>query len=139
MIFNTLKEAWDDYVRSPEAVNVKDARITDLHEAFKAGFARGNLHGDIGAQARAWQIIYDKLLALSPQFIDGPGTGIDKAMARLEYITASGALTPGQQSLKEAHGTLEEFTDACINAIGEISVAEARRGIAEYHKKWREA
>ena len=48
-------------------------------------------------------------------------------------------MTPAQQALQEAHGTVEEFTDAIINAIGEISVAEAQRAIAEYRQRWSDA
>lgn len=48
-------------------------------------------------------------------------------------------MTPAQQALQAAHGTVEEFTDAIINAIGDISVAEAQRAIAEYRQRWRDA
>lgn len=48
-------------------------------------------------------------------------------------------MTPAQQALQAAHGTVEEFTDAVINAIGEISVAEAQRAISEYRQRWRDA
>lgn len=45
-------------------------------------------------------------------------------------------MTPQQLELKRAHGTVEEFTDAVINAIGEISVAEAQQAIASYRAQW---
>lgn len=48
-------------------------------------------------------------------------------------------LTPKQKELKKAHGTVNEFTDAIINAIGEISVVEAQKAIADYREQWNNA
>lgn len=48
-------------------------------------------------------------------------------------------MTPQQLELKRKHGTVEEFTDAVINAIGEISVMEAQAAIVKYRQEWREA
>ena len=45
-------------------------------------------------------------------------------------------MTKEQKALAEKHGTLDEFTDAVINAIGEISIREALEGIARYRAEW---
>lgn len=49
------------------------------------------------------------------------------------------ALTERQTALVAAHGTVEEFTDAVVMAIGEISVAEAQDAIAKYRRQFAEA
>jgi hypothetical protein len=48
-------------------------------------------------------------------------------------------LTKAQKTLKRLHGTVEEFTDAVINAIGDISKSEALDAIRAYRVRWAEA
>lgn len=45
-------------------------------------------------------------------------------------------LTKAQKTLKRLHGTVDEFTDAVINAIGEISKSEALQAIRKYRDDW---
>lgn len=49
------------------------------------------------------------------------------------------AKTQGQVELRKKHGTPSEFAEACVAAIGEISVKEAREAIAKYLKEWKAA
>lgn len=48
-------------------------------------------------------------------------------------------LTKAQRTLKRLHGSVEEFTDAVINAIGDISKDEAIEAIRAYRQRWEEA
>lgn len=48
-------------------------------------------------------------------------------------------MTAEQERLKALHGTPIEFALACINAIGDISGAEARRAIVKYNDEWEAA
>ena len=48
-------------------------------------------------------------------------------------------LTKAQKTLKRLHGTVEEFTDAVINAVGDISKYEALEAIRVYRERWAEA
>lgn len=48
-------------------------------------------------------------------------------------------LTREQALLKVLHGTVEEFTDKCIEAIGDISKAEALEAIRAYRVQWHNA
>lgn len=133
--FKVMQEAWEDYFNSPEFENLqKETQVRDVHEAFKQGFGRAVVDGDIDSQVRAWQKIYDRLQLAYPSIIGQ--SGMDTAMKRLEHAL-SGNLTPGQQALKERHGTPEEFTDAVIKAIGEITKTEALEAIAKYRAQWR--
>jgi len=45
-------------------------------------------------------------------------------------------LTKAQKTLKRLHGTVDEFTDAVINAIGDVSKAEAIEAIRDYRRRW---
>lgn len=45
-------------------------------------------------------------------------------------------LSKAQKTLKRLHGSPEEFTDAVIAAIGDISKDEALRAIRDYRKQW---
>jgi hypothetical protein len=45
-------------------------------------------------------------------------------------------LTEKQMQLKKKHGTPKEFADAVFNAVGDISVAEAREAIDKYNAEW---
>lgn len=49
------------------------------------------------------------------------------------------AKTDGQRALQRVHGTPKEFAEACINAIGEISVLEAHVAVNKYHQQWNAA
>jgi hypothetical protein len=46
------------------------------------------------------------------------------------------AKNPHQKKLQKQHGTPREFARACVAAIGDISVDEAKVGIARYLKIW---
>lgn len=46
------------------------------------------------------------------------------------------ATTPGQEALKQRHGSPRVFAQACNNAIGTISRLEALTAIAEYKARW---
>lgn len=46
------------------------------------------------------------------------------------------AETPGQVALETKHGTPKAFAEACIQAVGEISPAEARAAVERYVKEW---
>lgn len=48
-------------------------------------------------------------------------------------------LTKAQKTLKRLHGSVEEFTDAVINAIGDVSKDEALAAIREYRRRWDDA
>lgn len=48
-------------------------------------------------------------------------------------------LTKAQRTLKRLHGDPDAFTDAVINAIGEISKDEALAAIREYRQRWNAA
>lgn len=48
-------------------------------------------------------------------------------------------LTRAQKTLQRLHGTVEEFTDAVIGAIGDVSKEEALAAIREYRKRWMDA
>lgn len=48
-------------------------------------------------------------------------------------------LTDAQVRLKRKHGTPKQFADAVFNAVGDISIAEARAAIDKYNKEWFEA
>lgn len=48
-------------------------------------------------------------------------------------------LTKAQKTLKRLHGTVEEFTDAVIGAIGDVSKDEALAAIRDYRKRWEQA
>ena len=48
-------------------------------------------------------------------------------------------LTKKQALLKVLHGSVDEFTDKCILAIGDISKDEAVTAIRDYRKLWDEA
>lgn len=48
-------------------------------------------------------------------------------------------LTKAQKTLQRLHGTVEEFTDAVIGAIGDVSVEEALAAIRDYRKRWMDA
>jgi len=48
-------------------------------------------------------------------------------------------LTEKQARLKKKRGTPKEFADAVFNAVGEISIAEARTAIDKYNAEWFEA
>lgn len=49
------------------------------------------------------------------------------------------AETPGQRELQAKHGTPKAFAEACIQAVGEISPAEARGAVSRYLEEWRAA
>jgi hypothetical protein len=59
-----------------------------------------------------------------------------KDNADLAAGCASAAKTKGQRELQKKHGTPKAFAEACINAIGEISVLEAMTAIQRYNKQW---
>lgn len=44
-----------------------------------------------------------------------------------------------RRSLMQKHGSPFAFAKACANALGEISVDEAKAAIAKYLKQWKEA
>lgn len=46
-------------------------------------------------------------------------------------------VSKAQKTLQRLHGTVEEFTDAVINAIGDISKTEALQAIHDYRERWR--
>lgn len=46
-------------------------------------------------------------------------------------------ITKAQKTLERLHGTVEQFTDAVINAIGDISKVEALKAIHDYRERWR--
>jgi hypothetical protein len=46
------------------------------------------------------------------------------------------ATTPGQWALQKQHGTPKVFARACVQAIGEISPAEAEVAINKYREEW---
>lgn len=46
-------------------------------------------------------------------------------------------VSKAQKTLQRLHGTPEEFTDAVINAIGDISKADALKAIHEYRERWK--
>jgi hypothetical protein len=46
-------------------------------------------------------------------------------------------VSKAQKTLQRLHGTVEEFTDAVINAIGDISKVEALKAIRDYRERWR--
>lgn len=48
-------------------------------------------------------------------------------------------MTPKQQRLKKKHGTPKQFSKGVHAALGEISLFEAQRAIANYEKEWQEA
>jgi hypothetical protein len=48
-------------------------------------------------------------------------------------------LTKAQKTLKRLHGSVDEFTDAVIGAIGDVSKDEALAAIRDYRKRWEEA
>jgi hypothetical protein len=48
-------------------------------------------------------------------------------------------LTKAQKTLKRLHGTVDEFTDAVIGAIGDVSKDEALEAIRDYRKRWEQA
>lgn len=48
-------------------------------------------------------------------------------------------LTKAQKTLKRLHGSVEEFTDAVINAIGDISKHDAIQAIRRYRQQWDDA
>lgn len=45
-------------------------------------------------------------------------------------------LTKAQKTLKRLHGSVDEFTDAVIGAIGDISKDEAIEAIRRYREQW---
>jgi len=45
-------------------------------------------------------------------------------------------LSEKQKELKRKHGTPEQFEAAVWNALGEISITEARDAIYKYEKEW---
>jgi hypothetical protein len=45
-------------------------------------------------------------------------------------------LTKAQKTLQRLHGTVDEFTDAVIGAIGDISIDEALTAIRDYRARW---
>ena len=47
--------------------------------------------------------------------------------------------TQGQIKLHQKHGTPTEFAEACVDAIGEISVQEAQKAIDKYLAEWKAA
>lgn len=49
------------------------------------------------------------------------------------------ATNVSQMTLKQLHGSPRAFAQACVNAIGEISVLEAHQAIAKYKEEWDEA
>lgn len=48
-------------------------------------------------------------------------------------------LTKAQKTLKRLHGSVEEFTDAVINAIGDVSRDDAIQAIRRYREQWEAA
>ena len=48
-------------------------------------------------------------------------------------------LTPAQVALIAKHGTVSEFTQAVLAAVGEISFREAQEAIREYKREFNEA
>jgi hypothetical protein len=46
-------------------------------------------------------------------------------------------VSKAQKTLQRLHGTVEEFTDAVINAIGDISKTEALKAIHDYRERWK--
>jgi hypothetical protein len=48
-------------------------------------------------------------------------------------------VSKAQKTLQRLHGTVDEFTDAVIAAIGDISVVEALKAIRDYRERWRHA
>lgn len=46
------------------------------------------------------------------------------------------ALTPAQLELARAHGTPLAFSEACADALGEISWDEAEEAVREYLDHW---
>lgn len=48
-------------------------------------------------------------------------------------------ITKTQKTMKRLHGSVEEFTDAVIGAIGDISKDEALDAIRAYRQRWEEA
>ncbi len=49
------------------------------------------------------------------------------------------ASTPGQTALEAKNGTPKAFAELCVQAIGDISPAEARTAVARYLEEWRAA
>lgn len=47
--------------------------------------------------------------------------------------------TKGQLELRKKHGTPTEFAEACVQAIGEISVRQASQAIDKYLAEWKAA
>jgi hypothetical protein len=48
-------------------------------------------------------------------------------------------ITKAQKTLQRLHGTVDEFTDAVIRAIGDIGIDEALAAIREYRLRWEAA
>lgn len=67
---------------------------------------------------------------------EDPRRTLARALSLLHEIDKVSPLSTAQIELQRQHGTVEEFTDAVINAIGEISVAEAQVAIAQYRVDW---
>lgn len=51
----------------------------------------------------------------------------------------SGGFTKGQLELIKKHGLPSEFAVACYEAVGEISMDEAREAVEKYNKEFKEA
>ena len=56
-----------------------------------------------------------------------------------EVCRAGCGSAPTREELRRNHGTPAEFANAVWNAVGEISVAEARSAIEGYEREWLEA
>lgn len=48
-------------------------------------------------------------------------------------------VTDAQRRLLRKHGTPKQFAEAVFNALGEVSLAEARTAVEAYCKEWSEA
>ena len=56
--------------------------------------------------------------------------------AHLAVCRAGCRVHPSREELRRNHGTPEEFEDAVLKAMGEISMAEAREAIRAYRLEW---
>lgn len=68
---------------------------------------------------------------------------IREAAAWIDAVVAEqwSKLTPAQKKLKKAHGTPEEFANACNQAADRlyITTLECEAGIVKYYREWAEA
>lgn len=60
-------------------------------------------------------------------------------MSHSDVCHAGCSVNPGRAELERNHGTPAEFALAVVNALGEISLAEAQNAIAQYEREWSEA